>query len=173
MRRAALFLIALTLSGLAAPSARGADPPIVPVDLAGVRQLVAASHGNVVLVNFWATWCVPCMEEFPAFLRLRREWGDKGLTVLLVSIDDQRDTATHMRPFLQRTGVDFPVYIKQKGNDEGFINGIDARWSGALPATFIYDREGRRVQRLIDQQTFEGLLRRLKPMLSKHSQKRP
>ena len=92
--------------------------------------------------------------------------GDKGLDVIFVSIDDQRDTATKVEAFLHRAGVDFPVYIKRKGHDEEFINAIDARWSGALPATFIYDRSGRLVHRLVDQQTFDGIRRRVQPLLS-------
>jgi thiol-disulfide isomerase/thioredoxin len=139
---------------------------IVPVDGPGVKRLVAAARGRVILVNFWATWCAPCKEEFPDLLRLRKELSAGGLEVILVSIDDQRDTAAQVQSFLRGSGVEFPVYIKRKGHDEEFINTIDPRWSGALPATFIYDRNGRMVQSLVDRQTYDGMLRRLKPLLS-------
>ena len=92
------------------------------------------------LVNMWATWCVPCREEFPDLLRLRRDYAGRGLRVVLVSGDFHSEAAAARR-FLQEQGVDFPTYIKA-GKDMEFINAFEPRWSGVLPATFIYDTDG-------------------------------
>jgi thiol-disulfide isomerase/thioredoxin len=164
-----LFGIFLDVALLALPLYGGgnshADAPILTVDAAGVKQLVSTSRGRVMVLNFWATWCAPCREEFPDLLKLRKTMAPRGLDLYFISIDDPRDTVSTLRAFLRRQGVDFPTYIKKKGNDEGFINAIDPEWSGALPATFIYARSGGLVRRLVDSQTFEGLSRLVEPLL--------
>jgi thiol-disulfide isomerase/thioredoxin len=95
---------------------------------------------RAVLVNVWATWCGPCREEFPDLLRLERELRDRGLRVVLVSADFD-DQLPAVRRFLASHDVDFPSYIKT-GDDMEFINRLEPRWSGALPATLIYDGAG-------------------------------
>jgi thiol-disulfide isomerase/thioredoxin len=93
------------------------------------------------LVNIWASWCVPCREEFPELLRLERSYRRRGLRLALVSADFDAPAA---RAFLVKQGVSFRTYLKT-GDDMTFINALDPRWSGALPATFVYDGAGRLV----------------------------
>jgi len=116
-------------------------PAPTPATAAQVLEAARAAQKQVVVVNVWATWCVPCREEFPDLLKLRRAYRDRGVDVLFVSGDfgAERDQAT---AFLSEQGVDFPTFIKT-GDDMAFIDGFDPKWSGALPATFIYDGRGR------------------------------
>lgn len=136
------------------------------VDARAIKKLVAASRGRVVLINFWATWCAPCIEEFPDLMKLRKKYDRKGLDVYLVSVDDTRKVSGTVEPFLRRMKVDFPTYVKETDDDDAFIAAIHPGWSGAIPATFVYDREGRLVHVLIDSQTFEELERVVVPLLS-------
>jgi len=106
-----------------------------------VLRAVRESKARVVVVNVWATWCVPCREEFPDLLKLRRTYGPRGVTLVLVSADFAAERA-QAAAFLSEQGVDFPTYLKT-GDDMQFINAFDPAWSGALPATFIYDARGR------------------------------
>jgi thiol-disulfide isomerase/thioredoxin len=126
---------------LAPAAAVGVAPPLVPATAGDVLQAVRAPGARAVLVNVWATWCIPCREEMPDLLRLRRAYADRGLRVVLVSGDFASD-AEQATAFLGEQGVDFPTYLK-KGSDMEFIDAFDPRWSGALPATFIYDDAGR------------------------------
>jgi thiol-disulfide isomerase/thioredoxin len=114
---------------------------VTPVTAAGLNQAVTRAGAPVVLVNVWATWCGPCREEFPDLVRLERLWRGRGLKVLLVSADDKGDLP-QVKRFLAERGVDFPTYLKAQ-KDMEFINGLDPRWSGALPVTFLYDGTGR------------------------------
>lgn len=125
----------------AAPTAPSA-PELRPITPERVSDALAAFRGKVVLVNAWATWCLPCKEEFPDLLRVHRELHERGLELLLISADfeAQREAA---RRFLAQQGVDFPSYHKV-GNDEAFINAIDPSWSGALPATLVLGRDGKK-----------------------------
>ena len=144
-------------------------PKITQVDEHLLRETIDHSRGHVVLVNFWATWCGPCVAEFPDILRLRREYSERGLELLFVSIDEPGKDMDVVSRFLRKMGVDFETYMKHTRNDEAFINSVSISWSGALPATFIYDRKGRLVHTLIDEQSFEDLSNRVEPLLKEPS----
>ena len=135
------LLIGIALAGMS--GAYGAD--LKPVDEAGYAKLVAASKGKVLLVNFWATYCVPCRKEMPQLVALGARYQAKGLSFVTVSADEpeQRKDAD---AFLDKVKAPAPTYIKQARDDDRFTGGIDAKWSGALPATFLYDKTGKKVR---------------------------
>lgn len=92
-----------------------------------------------VLVNFWATWCGPCVEEFPYLMELRRKY--EGQFVLIFVSCDFEEARSEAIKFLEKQGVNFTTFFKT-GKDNEFIQAISAHWSGALPYTIIYDRQG-------------------------------
>jgi thiol-disulfide isomerase/thioredoxin len=96
-----------------------------------------------VLVNVWATWCDPCREEMPELLRFYRAHRALGLRLVLVSADDEDQRAEVGRVLAAAgAGAELRSFIKH-GDDDAFVNGLDPRWSGALPATFLYDGRGK------------------------------
>jgi thiol-disulfide isomerase/thioredoxin len=137
--------VAACVAALAAPSRGGpapaSTPPLVSVTSEGVVKAVQEARGKVVLVNVWATWCDPCRHEFPSLLAVAREFTGRGFKLILVS-GDFADQRPKVLQFLARQGVDFPSYLKDE-DDMTFINTLNPRWSGALPATFLYDRSGK------------------------------
>jgi len=133
-------LLAPTWLGAQAPSPR---PELITVTPAELAEVVRAQAGPV-LVNVWATWCVPCREEFPDLLRIRERYAGAGLRLVLVSADFDRQVEG-ARSFLAAQGVDFVSYHKS-GDDAEFIDALSPQWSGALPATFIFDARHRLVR---------------------------
>lgn len=136
-----------------------------PIDETGLQEALKRANGKVVLLNFWATWCAPCVEEFPDLVKIAREFRPRGLEIILVSIDDQEEIDKKAGPFLQMQGVTFRTYFKKTRDDEAFINAIDKKWSGAIPATFIYDRNGQLVKNFIAQQNYKTFAEALQPLL--------
>ncbi len=114
---------------------------VTPVTSADVQKAIHDSGAKAVLVNVWATWCGPCREEFPGLVRVAEKYNAQGLKTILVSADDTGDMVA-VKKFLAEEGVDFPAYIKAE-KDQPFIDGLDKQWTGALPATFIFDGSGK------------------------------
>jgi thiol-disulfide isomerase/thioredoxin len=128
----------------AAPKERHALPTVPelrPAAVEEIEQAVREPGARAVLLNVWATWCGPCREEFPELVHLGREYRPRGLRLVLVSADFA-DQAGAARDFLRRQGVDFTTFLKT-GDDMKFIDRLEPRWTGALPATFVYDGRGR------------------------------
>jgi thiol-disulfide isomerase/thioredoxin len=114
---------------------------VTPVTSADVQRLIREPGAKAVLVNMWATWCGPCQEEFPGLVRVAQKYSGQGLRTILVSADDT-DQVAAVKKFLAKEGVGFPAYIKTE-KDQAFIDGVDKQWTGALPATLIFDGDGK------------------------------
>lgn len=151
----------LWLAGLLA--AWAAQDRLVPVDAAGYRQLVASQRGQIVLVDFWATWCEPCLKELPELIALHKRLGGR-FRLITISADEPEQEA-EAASLLRKLGAPQPAYIKRPGDDDAFIRAVDPAWSGALPALFIYDRQGRKVRSFVGEtsiSTIEAALRALR-----------
>lgn len=131
----------------AAAIAAGQSPRLTgELDARGLRQAIAREKGRVVLLNFWATWCVPCREEFPDLSSLQERHRRAGLTVLGVTTDFERELAA-VEKFLAELKPAFSNYRKKSGgDDQDFIEAVDGSWGGELPFSVLYDRAGKKVR---------------------------
>ena len=159
-------IMALLLTVTAAHAA------VTSTDAPALKRAIAAQKGHVVLVNFWATWCGPCVAEFPAIVKASRRYKAQGLTVIAVSADSAKDLHTKVEPFLSKQGAAFPSYLEKSADPEDFINALDPTWQGDLPRTFIYDRQGRRVKTLTGEQTAQSLAAAITPYLKRPARPR-
>jgi thiol-disulfide isomerase/thioredoxin len=133
--------VALATSA-AVQAAESAPRAPTVAELPAILATVRAPGARAVLVNVWATWCDPCREELPAIARFYRQHRAQGLRLVLVSADDEASgpEITHVLAAAGMPG-DTPSFIKH-GDDMKFIDGLDRRWSGALPASFLFDGGG-------------------------------
>lgn len=137
-------------------------PELIKIDGDDLVKIISDGSSRITIVNVWATWCQPCREEFPDILRIYKEYSSKGLRLILVSTDFQRNF-DQAKAFLRKQGVDFPSYLKI-GADEEFIDSLHPEWQGALPATFVFDAEGNKTAYLIgkvDHNTLEEAVKLL------------
>ncbi|MDR8391787.1 TlpA family protein disulfide reductase [Aliifodinibius sp. S!AR15-10] len=119
-----------------------------------LQEIIDSYEGEkAVLVNMWATWCGPCVEEFPHIVKLQRKYEDQ-LQVVFVSADFDKQAALE---FLREQEVDWQTFFKT-GKDEVFINSLSDKWTGAMPFTKILNPEGNLVaswENKADFSTFE------------------
>jgi thiol-disulfide isomerase/thioredoxin len=134
-------------------------------NISDVSDLLEQSRGKVTLINFWATWCKPCVKEFPDLIKLYSEYKDKGFHIIFISLDVPEDIETKVRTFLKKNNVDFITYYNNFRNPEEIINYIDEKWTGAIPATYIYNRDGLLVTSIVGSLKYEQFEKELLKIL--------
>lgn len=90
------------------------------------------------VINFWATWCLPCVKELPYFEKLNELYKDKNVKVILVSLDFPQKIESQLLPFIERKKLASTVYVLDDPDANSWIEKINKNWSGAIPATIIY-----------------------------------
>src|ERR1700674_3516035 len=162
---AALLLSAVCAIGVSvagAPQAKAPHDPLV-IDLQGYKKSVQQHRGKPLLMTFWATWCEPCRDEYPMLNELAKQYGPKGLQVVGVNFNDDGDLIL-MRRFIARYKPVFPNYRKKHGDEAGFTQAVWPDWNGALPVSFLYDKDGKQVGRVLgasNRETYEAAIRQL------------
>lgn len=121
------------------------DPNVSLLKPAAFPDLVKNSAGKVLIVNFWATWCGPCVAEFPEFVKLDQTYRDKGVRFVHISADDSTDLKSKVIPFLKEQKAQSDQFLQDTDDPQEMIDQVFKQWSGALPATFVYDKTGKMV----------------------------
>lgn len=129
----------------------------------GLENYIKPQNDTIYIVNFWATWCKPCIEELPYFEKINEEYGSKNVKVILVSMDMSKQVLSRLIPFLEKNKIKSEVILLNDVDADAWINKVDPSWSGALPATLIYNSK----KRLFFEQsfTYQTLLEQLNTFL--------
>ncbi len=117
-------------------------PVVTKVDEVSVKELFLpkAKDAKPLLVNFWATWCVPCVEEFPDLVKLDEEYRGK-IELITISLDDLAEINRDVPNFLTEMNAKMPAYLLHTLKENEVIGAISKDWSGALPFTVLYDEK--------------------------------
>jgi thiol-disulfide isomerase/thioredoxin len=115
------------------------------IDFEGLKKILQRDPKDTrpLLVNFWATWCDPCREEFPDLVKVDADYTAKRLNFVAVSLDDISDIKTAVPKFLKEMNATMPVVLLNVNDPEPAIHAVDEKWDGQLPATFLYDKDGK------------------------------
>ena len=156
--RLTILLIGLAAAcffgGFAAPAqsndidaARSTD--IRQIDLDGLKKLLQRDPKDKrpLLINFWATWCDGCREEFPDLVKIDNDYRARGLNFVAITLDEVEDIQTKVQPFLKGMKATMPVVLLNEKDPEAAIHLVDPNWGGDMPATFLYDKDGQLVFR--------------------------
>ena len=120
-----------------------ADRQFEVYDYDGLAPLLNKTDGKVHIVNFWATWCAPCIKELPYFEAVNEKYKDKGVELLLVSLDFPNKYDTALQPFIEKNNLKAKVVALDDVDQNRWIPAIAEEWSGAIPATIIYNNDKR------------------------------
>jgi thiol-disulfide isomerase/thioredoxin len=139
----------LVLTSFTAPAQKKGRPaktqkPVVvsAIDTEALKKLVTEERERPLLVNFWATWCDPCRDEFPDLVKIDSEYRPRAMDFVTVSLDDFSDIKTSVPKFLGLMKATMPAYLLNVSDPEPAIDMVDKGWSGSLPATFLYNAKG-------------------------------
>lgn len=131
----------------------------------GLRRMISQRDGKILLLNVWATWCLPCREEFPELVKLSNDFQQKDVELVGLSVDYPDEVDTKIIPFLKSVQANFKVLVQDFNDPTNMIQLLDAKWSGALPATFIFDALGNRQAVLVGSHGYEDFKRELEKLL--------
>jgi thiol-disulfide isomerase/thioredoxin len=139
--------------------AQNSDIKVETITKPKLQKLIKERKGKPLLLNLWATWCVPCREEFPSLVKLSDEMKD--VDFVGISVDFPEEVESKIIPFLKSQKVNFISYVNGFEGDEDLINALDKDWNGALPASFIYDKNGKKISFLEGKHTYESFKREI------------
>ena len=131
------------------------------VQWAALDSLLTTPSDTTYLVNFWATWCRPCVQELPYFEKIAEDYAGKNIKILLVSLDFVKDIDDRVLPFMERMQLKNPVWVLNEPDANAWIERVDKDWSGALPATWIVNQTHQKRLFFEKALTYEDLAREL------------
>lgn len=136
-----LLILFVSFSVLAQTKPAAANPHRVTEVNETTLKNVLKPSGKPLLVNFWATWCDPCREEFPELVKIDNEYKGK-IDFVTVSLDDVTDIDTAVPKFLGEMKAGMPTYLLKTDDESAVISSIAKDWSGGLPFTILYNEKG-------------------------------
>ncbi len=116
---------------------------IPTLDYKQLKPWLNKQNNKTYVVNFWATWCAPCVKELPYFEKIHKDYKEKNVEVILVSLDFPKKKKTNLIPFVKKNNIQSKVLHLDDTNEQFWISDIAETWSGAIPATLIYSKNKR------------------------------
>ena len=135
---------AFVVSVLMVVSAKTYAQQVELVQFGRLQTLLEQVSDTTYIINFWATWCKPCVAELPVFEELNQQYAGQKVKILLISIDFAKDMQTRVVPFVERWQITTPVWLLNEPDYDSWINKVSQRWSGAIPATLILNNKKRK-----------------------------
>ncbi len=117
-------------------------------------QVLAAERGKTVVLNLWATWCVPCLREIPDLMRLEDELQENGVVLVALGMDDPNDFA-RVDAFRTQHFPEFSSYLRDSPDMDSLVSIVDPVWNELLPTTYLLDPDGDVIRRIQGKQSFE------------------
>ncbi|WP_158847545.1 TlpA family protein disulfide reductase [Algibacter sp. L1A34] len=112
-------------------------------DFNGLKKFLNRTDDKIHVINFWATWCAPCVKELPYFEKLKSEYANENVDITLVSLDFPHLYESKLKPFILKEKLKSKVVALDDVDSNSWIPQVDETWSGAIPATIIY-KNGKR-----------------------------
>jgi thiol-disulfide isomerase/thioredoxin len=129
------FLMLLPITSASAQRVRTAPVRVIKFDQ--LKAMIDAQTDTTYIFNFWATWCAPCVKEFPNFQKISKRYQSKKVRVIFVSLDFVKDLKKKLTPFVKEHAVTNDVYLLDEPDYNTWIDRVDSGWEGNLPSTLI------------------------------------
>jgi len=127
---------------------------IKEINVEDLNNIIKNRNGKYLLLNVWATWCVPCREEFPALNKINEKYKNE-IELIGISVDFPDEIETKIKPFLTSLKISFNNYVNTEKDVDKFISNLNPDWGGDVPATFIFDTNGNQIKYFTGGKSFE------------------
>lgn len=132
------------------------------IDYNDLKSILTKENDSTYVVNFWATWCQPCVEELPYFEKLYQNYKDQKVKLVLVSLDFPKQLEKSLKPFIVKNKLKGEVVLMMDADQNKWIPKVDSTWTGSLPATVIYNKNKRAFfERTFDYNELETALNKI------------
>ena len=132
------FVLITAVASLLMPGLSGLSQNVKLINFSDLDSIITQKTDTTYVVNFWATWCGPCIKELPLFIEADKELKVKKVSVILVSLDDPDDLESKVKPFTVRRKIKLPVFVLNGPDPNSWMPKVDKTWTGAIPATLIF-----------------------------------
>lgn len=160
MKKIKAFTILAFLFLAIAPKSYSQQVKLITIDQ--LQERIKTGKDSTYVVNFWATWCAPCIKELPHFEKLGAEHKSEKLAVLLVSVDFKSKLTSAVVPFVKRKNLKNQVFLLNESNPQEYIDRVDPSWSGSIPATLFIKGDTKKF--IESELTYEQLLTEYKKL---------
>lgn len=128
-----------------------------------LEKIIIQADEKIKVINFWATWCKPCVKELPYFEALQQQYPQHEMQVYLISFDDVENLENRVKPFIEKREITSTVKLLDETDYNAFIDKIDPSWSGAIPATLVISGKNRRfIEGELDKAKLQELILQVK-----------
>ena len=159
-----LLTVACLFSVCAALPASAQDIKVIKYkELAQLRQL---PHDTLYVVNFWATWCKPCIQEMPYFEAATEQYKNQPVRVILVSMDDVEDLDKRVKPFVKKRSLKSTLLLLDERDINPWVDKFEPKWSGAIPLTILFNNHRKQyffAERELTEEELQQLIIKYKP----------
>jgi thiol-disulfide isomerase/thioredoxin len=142
-------------AGRGSPASGAVVPAAQLVNPAGLAKLLAERRGKVVVLNLWATWCVPCLREIPDLVAIEQEFAARGVTLLGLGMDAPGALAEQVEPFRRKNFPAFRTWLRSEPDMDALVSVVDPAWNEILPTTYLIGRDGKLAKKIQGKRTLE------------------
>jgi thiol-disulfide isomerase/thioredoxin len=157
------FLVVFAITALLSPVIMGQNVPVINFDK--FEPLLNIKNDTVYMINFWATWCTPCVEEMPDILKFSSEMKNRKFRLILVSMDNPDHLDSRVKPFIKRFKIEDRVILLDDPDANRWIEKVHPDWMGSIPATLFYSSDFKTLH--VDKIDYEGLKKIVEPRLKR------
>ena len=137
---------------------------LIPLDAVGLDSIIKEQN-NIVLINFWATWCRPCLEEIPILMKLEGELKESGFKLVPISLDEPESADILVNPFIQKWFPDFSSYLSVERDMDNMVSVVDNAWNEILPTSYLLNKNGTIVHRIQGSYSLEEFSTMILPLI--------
>lgn len=137
------------------------------IDKDQFSDMVNNRNGRILFVNVWATWCIPCIEEFPDLIKLHNTFSNKPVDFVSLNVNLLSEKDSLVVPFLEKNNSNLDVYMAKDDDVDALLDVMDKNWSGAVPVTYIFNREGERKVSIVGKRNYKFFKASIDSLISK------